>query len=125
MRFTNVLQALVMGAMLGEVDATYRYRHLKSKWAVQRTEDIKVNLERVYGLGAVDMLDEKTGLVDPKKFGRDNRLTGGKRLGSSISITITDGLTIDAATSMAYGLGFAKGMQYEGLARETDNLPGA
>ena len=71
------------------------------------------------------MLDEKTGLVDPKKFGRDNRLTGGKRLGSSISITITDGLTIDAATSMAYGLGFAKGMQYEGLARETDNLPGA
>lgn len=25
---------------------------------------------------------------------------------------------------MAFGLGFAKGMQYEGLARETDNLPG-
>ena len=71
------------------------------------------------------MLDEESGLVDPTKFGRDNRLTKGERLGSSISITITDGLTIDAATSMAYGLGFAKGMQYEGLARDTDNLPGA
>ena len=53
---------------------------MKSKWAVQRTEDIKVNLERVYGRGAIDMLNE-AGEIDPKKFGRDNRLTGGKRLG--------------------------------------------
>ena len=65
------------------------------------------------------------GKINPNTFGRDNRLTGGARLGSSINITITDGLTIDAATSMAYALGFSKGMQYEGLKRETDNLPGA
>ena len=97
---------------------------MKSKWAIQRTEDIKTNLERVYGRGLTGMINEKTGMVDPSTFGRDNRLTGGKRLGSSISITITDGLTIDAATGMAWALGFSKGMQYEGLSRETDNLPG-
>ena len=66
-----------------------------------------------------------TGKVDPTTFGWDNRLTGGKRLGSSVSVTITKGLTIDAVTNMAYALGFSKGMQYEGLRRESDNLGNA
>ena len=37
------------------------------------------------------------------------------------------GLTIDASTDSAFWLGFAKGLQYEGLAKddEADNLPGA
>ena len=72
------------------------------------------------------MLDPMTGKIDPETFGWDNRLTGGARLGSSISKTISDGFTIDATTTMAYWLGFAKGMQYSAMDREgTDNLPGA
>ena len=70
------------------------------------------NLERVYGRGLVHMMDPETGKVDPTTFGWDNRVTGGKRLGSSISYTITPGFTIDATTTMAYWLGFSKGMQY-------------
>ena len=42
-------------------------------------------------------MDPETGLVDPKTFGWDNRLTGGKRLGSSISVSIGS-LSIDAVT---------------------------
>lgn len=68
------------------------------------------------------MIDPVTGQVDPTTFGWDNRLTGGKRLGSSISVTITPGLTIDAVTNMAFALGFSKGMQYDGLERDTDNI---
>ena len=70
------------------------------------------------------MIDPETGLVDPERFGWDNRLTGGAKLGSSINISINS-LTIDATTGFAFGLGFARGMQYEGMQRETDNLPGA
>lgn len=71
------------------------------------------------------MIDPLTGKIDPERFGWDNRLTGGAKLGSSISRTITEGFTIDASTSMAYWLGFAKGMQYSAMDREGDNLPGA
>lgn len=65
------------------------------------------------------MYDEKTGRIDPKRFGWDNRLTAGRTLGSSLSVTITEGLTIDGTTGSAFVLGFAKGMQYKGLDRET------
>jgi len=72
------------------------------------------------------MLDPDTGKIDPTTFGWDNRLTGGALLGTSISRTITDGLTIDATTGMAFMLGFSKGMQYSGMDREggAGNLPG-
>ena len=65
------------------------------------------------------MYDEKTGRIDPKRFGWDNRLTGGAPLGSSMSTTIRPGLTIDATTGSAFVLGFAKGMQYKGLDRDS------
>ena len=71
------------------------------------------------------MMDPETGEIDPTTFGWDNRLTGGALLGSSISRTITDGLTINASTPMAYMLGFSKGMQYSGMEREgSPDLPG-
>jgi len=35
-----------------------------------------------------------------------------------LSITILPGLTIDASTGSAWLLGFVKGLQYEGLARD-------
>ena len=45
----------------------------------------------------------------------------------TISRTIMPGLTIDASTDSAFWLGFAKGLQYQGLSKdnEADNLPGA
>ena len=63
-------------------------------------------------------------------------MTGGRKMGAgrkaglvaqTISRTIMPGLTIDASTESAFWLGFAKGMQYEGLSKddEADNLPGA
>ena len=44
-----------------------------------------------------------------------------------ISRQIMPGLTIDASTDSAFWLGFSKGLQYEGLAKddEADALPGA
>ena len=72
------------------------------------------------------MMHEDTRRVDPSKFGWDNRVTGGKLLGSSISRTIVPGLTIDASGASAYWLGFVKGMQYNGLDRDSMNdLPGS
>ena len=72
------------------------------------------------------MLHEETGQIDPTRFGWDNRVTGGARLGSSISKTIVPGLTIDATGSSAFWLGFVRGMQYNGLDREAaSNLPGS
>ena len=65
------------------------------------------------------MYDPQSGRIDPKRFGWDNRVTGGAPLGSSISTTITPNLTIDATTGTAYWLGFAKGMQYNGLDRDS------
>ena len=146
MRFTTILQALTIGALIGvsvtslslnithnqcsflilqEVDATYRYKTLKSKWAIQRTEDVIVKLERVYGKGLIHMHDPLTGKIDPSTFGWDNRRTGGGLLGASISRTIGPGLTIDASTVMAYWLGFAKGMQYSALERDSsENIGG-
>ena len=53
-----------------------------SRWAVQRTEEVKHRLERVYGKGLVGMYDPETGRIDPSRFGWDNRLTGGAPLGS-------------------------------------------
>lgn len=47
-----------------------------------------------------------------------NRLNGKKPYGSSISVTVAPGQTIDASTTSAYVLGFVTGLQYEGLARE-------
>lgn len=70
------------------------------------------------------MRNLETGSLDPNKFGWDNRVTGGALLGSSISVTITEGTTIDASTFSAYWLGWVKGMQYTGLAREGAKLPG-
>ena len=81
------------------------------------------------------MINEK-GKIDPDRFGWDNRVTGGRKMGSgrkaslaatTISRTIMPGLTIDASTDSAFWLGFAKGLQYEGLSKddEADNLPGA
>ena len=98
--------------------------------------EVRHNLERVYGKGLVGMINEKTGRVDATRFGWDNRVTGGARMGSgrkaglvaqTISRTIMPGLTIDASTSSAFWLGFSKGLQYEGLSKddEADNLPGA
>ena len=63
------------------------------------------------------MIDTKTGRVDPSRFGWDNKLTGGALLGSSMSRAITEDLTIDATDGAAYFLGFASGMQYNGLDR--------
>lgn len=65
------------------------------------------------------MYDPKSGRIDPARFGWDNRVTGGALLGSSISRTITPGLTIDATGISAYWLGFTIGMQYNGLDRES------
>ena len=71
-------------------------------------------------------MHEETGKVDPTKFGWDNRVTGGARLGSSISRTIVPGLTIDATGATAFWLGFTQGMQYNGLDRESvEGLPGS
>ena len=47
-----------------------------------------------------------------------NKRNNKKPLGSSISVTLLPGLTIDAATGSAYVLGFVNGLQYEGLAKE-------
>ena len=72
------------------------------------------------------MMHEETGQIDPTRFGWDNRITGGARLGSSISRTIVPGLTIDATGASAFWLGFVRGMQYNGLDREAaSNLPGS
>jgi len=90
----------------------------KSAWAVQRTNDVKDRLERTYGKGLVGMMHPETGKIDPTRFGWDNRVTGGAPLGSQLSITIKKGLTIDGTTNSAYWLGFAKGMQYEGLTKD-------
>ena len=71
-------------------------------------------------------MHEETGHIDPTRFGWDNRITGGARLGSSISRTIVPGLTIDATGASAFWLGFTRGMQYNGLDREAaSNLPGS
>jgi len=51
-----------------------------------------------------------TGRIDPERFGWDNRVTGGARLGESINRTITSNLTIDATGLAAYWLGFTLGM---------------
>jgi hypothetical protein len=67
-------------------------------------------MERTYGKGLVGMINPLTGKVDPARFGWDNAATGGARMGSGVAITITENLTIDAATFAAYWLGFVKGM---------------
>ena len=75
------------------------------------------------------MHDPKTGRVDPMTFGWDNRATGGARLGTSITITITEGLTIDGTGASAFGLGWAQGAQYSLSSGEEGesgtNVPGA
>ena len=58
------------------------------------------------------MMDPKSGKVDPMTFGWDNRTTGGARLGTSITITIIEGLTIDGSGASAFWLGWAQGAQY-------------
>ena len=74
------------------------------------------------------MMDPKTGKVDPMTFGWDNRTTGGARLGTSITVTIIEGLTIDGSGASAFWLGWAQGAQYslEGDDGESGtNIPGA
>ena len=56
------------------------------------------------------MRHRETGRIDPERFGWDNRVTGGAPLGSSISRTINDNLTIDATGLAAFWLGFTIGM---------------
>lgn len=51
-----------------------------------------------------------------------NKKNGGKPLGSSVSVTIMPGMTIDAATGSAYVLGFVNGLQYTGIAKEDSAL---
>ena len=53
--------------------------------------------------------------MDPDRLGWMRKNGNKAPLGSSISVTIMPGLTIDAATGSAYVLGFVNGLQYEGL----------
>ena len=75
-------------------------------------------MERTYGKGLVGMINPETGRMDPERFGWDNRTTGGRKMGETISRTIADGTTIDASTMTAWTLGFVKGFQYNGLVNE-------
>ena len=68
------------------------------------------------------MINPATGRMDPERFGWDNRKTGGRRLGETISRTIANGTTIDAGTITAYWLGFVKGMQYNGLENKSQSV---
>ena len=98
---------------------------------------MKHKLERTYGKGLVDLYGAD-GRVDQNKFIHTDKRMGGARLGANmpslgdlsdrlgqISVTVTSGLTLDAATRSAYWLGFVNGMQYEGLDRSgvTEVLP--
>jgi len=86
-------------------------------WAQKRVDATKYRLERNFGRGLVGLINEE-GHVDPDRLGWMNRHTGKKPLGSSISVTLLPGYTIDASTGSAYVLGFVNGMQYEGLAKD-------
>ena len=111
----TAVAAVAALALFGqEVDA-----RKKSKWSIKRTQQVKDRLERVYGKGLIGMHDPVTGRPDPTRMGWDNRATGGRRLGSSIQVTIAPGNTIDATTATAYWLGFVEGMKYTGLQRDT------
>ena len=94
---------------------------MHTSWAQKRVDAVKYRLERNFGKGLVGLYNEN-GDVDPDRLGWMNLHNGKKPLGSSISVTILPGLTIDASTGNAYILGFVNGLQYEGLARENDAL---
>ena len=83
-----------------------------------------MRMERTYGKGLTGLFDERTGVFRPERLGRTNRITGGAQLGSSMAVTIYEGLTIDATGGAASFLGFIQGLQYEGLVREdSSNIP--
>ena len=90
---------------------------VKTTWAQKRVDATKYRLERNFGRGLVGLINEE-GQVDPDRLGWINRRGGKKPLGSSISVTLLPGLTIDASTTNAYILGWVNGLQYEGLSRE-------
>lgn len=89
-------------------------------WAQKRVDATKYRLERKFGRGLTGLINED-GHVDPDRFGWGHPLTGGKPLGSSISVTIMPGLTIDATNTNAYVLGFVQGLQYNGLGKSEDD----
>ena len=56
-------------------------------------------------------------------MGWDNTVTGGARMGSQLNVQIGNNI-FDASTLAASFLGFAKGLQYKGLATQfSGNLP--
>ena len=89
---------------------------ITTTWAKKKVEATKFRLERAFGKGLVGAHNEE-GKFDPSRLGWINQRTGGAPFGSSISVTVYPGLTIDASTNNAYLLGFVNGMQYNGLAR--------
>lgn len=84
---------------------------MHTTWAQKRVDAVKYRLERNFGKGLVGLYNE-SGDFDPDRLGWMNRHNGKKPLGSSISVTILPGLTIDASTTNAYILGFVNGLQY-------------
>lgn len=107
--------ACAMFAAAGLVDTAEA--RVKTTWAQKKVDATKHRLERNFGKGLVGLINEN-GDVDPDRLGWMNKVNGGKPLGSSISVTVAPGLTIDASTGSALALGFVTGMQYTGLARE-------
>jgi len=109
--------AMFAGAALMEgADARVR-----TTWAQKRVDATKYRLERNFGRGLTGLLNEE-GHVDPDRLGWMRKNGNKAPLGSSISVTIMPGLTIDAATGSAYVLGFVNGLQYEGLGTSEDAI---
>ena len=94
---------------------------VKTTWAQKRVDATKYRLERNFGKGLTGLINEE-GHVDPDRLGWMRKRGGKAPLGSSISVTIMPGLTIDAATGSALVLGFVNGLQYEGLGTSEDAI---
>ena len=86
---------------------------VKTTWAQKRVDSTKYRLERNYGKGLVGLINEE-GRVDPDRLEWMNK----RPLASTINVTISKKLIIDASTINAYIYGFVNGMQYDGLARD-------
>ena len=82
---------------------------VKTTWAQKRVDATKYRLERNFGKGLTGLINEE-GHVDPDRLGWMRKRGGKAPLGSSISVTIMPGLTIDAATGSAFVLGFVNGL---------------
>jgi len=103
-------------ALVGETEGRFY-----STWAKKRVAATKYRLERHYGKGLTGLHNEH-GQVDPDRLGWINKRTNGAPIGSSISVTIMPGLTLDASTGSAYLLGFVQGLQYNGLGKDGDAI---